>query len=328
MRKLLLFLCSFVSQLPAWGQLRPEVMFHGFLDNREYFNLYAPDVTIFGCRTAVSGIYDFGSNHTFQAGVSQLLLFGQHSFFPPEILVNYRHHTSKFDFRIGSFPRHGLMDYPLAMLSDTLLYYRPQIEGVMAVYNLNRWQQSIWIDWTSLQTEINRETFLAGTFGKVTGDIFFIKNYFILYHFAKTATPAKGEAIRDNLGAFLSLGLQVTPLGWFDELVFESGYLQGADRDRALYDWKFPGGILTRMTLRRKWIGAGLEQYYGDHQLFMYGDGLYKARQYTRFNLMVSPSVSQSVRTDVRFSFHLVEGTLDFSQLLSVRFVIDKWKTQ
>lgn len=301
-------------------------MFHGFLDNREYFNLYAPDGTIFGCRTEVSGKYTFGTNHSLQAGVSQLLKFGQHRFSAPEILAFYRYQSSGLDFRIGSFPRYGLMEYPLAMLSDTLLYYRPQIEGVMAGFIRENWQQCIWIDWTSLQTEKNRETFLAGTFGKIAGEVFFVKNYLLVYHFAKTASPAEGEAIRDNLGMYLSLGIQVTPVGWLDEIMFESGYLQGADRDRAIYQWQYPSGVLTYLTIKRKHIGVGVEQYYGDRQQFMYGDGLYQARRYTRFDFMFASPAPQTIRRDVRLSFHLVEGTLDYSQLLSVRFTIDSWK--
>lgn len=304
----------------TYSQIQPELVFHSFLDNREYFNPYAPDKTIFGCRTQIGVNYEITTNQLLTLGLSQLIEFGRHATEIPVVLAYYKAESSWSKFYIGSFPRYEQMDYPLAMLSDTLNYYRPQIEGVLTGFSRGQWEQTVWMDWTSMQAANHRETFLAGTFGKLSGEAVYLKNYFLIYHYAKTSNATENQFIRDNLGAFVAIGFQFRNLGFADQFSLESGYLQGFDRDRAGMGWKYPAGVLTTATVYRRWAGLKLTQYHGDRQAFLYGDGLYKATRYTRVDFMVRPQKLTKPIVDIRVALHIVEGVIDYSQLLSVRF--------
>src|SRR5690606_5363606 len=103
---------------------------------------------------------------------------------------------------MGLFPRHGLLDtYPRAVLNDTLLYYRPNVEGMLLRYENSKVMQQVWIDWTSRQTAENKEQFLAGISGEVRFRWFFFTHHVMMWHDAGTAVKGENDNVRDNAAA-------------------------------------------------------------------------------------------------------------------------------
>ena len=72
------------------------------------------------------------NNHQrFVAGADFLYEFGgtvQEKSVQPIVYFNLQ--KDFFNMYLGAFPRHQLVTVPLFMLSDTLQYYRPNVEGI------------------------------------------------------------------------------------------------------------------------------------------------------------------------------------------------------
>lgn len=128
----------------------------GFLDNHEYKEFVDRSHTYSGTRLAL----DFGLNldtlNRFVVGVNGLHEFGAKPFFGKVDPVAYYQYTSpNWQFNAGMFPRNGLIDnYPRALLNDTLRYYRPNIEGLLARYKNHHGYETFWLDWVSRQIRV------------------------------------------------------------------------------------------------------------------------------------------------------------------------------
>ena len=118
--------------LPAIGQnLEWQAGFDGFLDNREYQSSIQYPQTIFGARTWLELGGNINRVHHLRAGLNYMYEFGSAvDAIKPLPVLYYQLDWKPFNFYIGAFPRRNLLDYPLALLTDTLNYYRPDIEGM------------------------------------------------------------------------------------------------------------------------------------------------------------------------------------------------------
>jgi hypothetical protein len=71
------------------------------------------------------------------------------------------------------------------MLNDTLRYYRPNVEGLLTRFKNSHFTETVWIDWVSRQTNVDREQFLFGFSGKYQPSLdgpFYVSHYFFLLH--------------------------------------------------------------------------------------------------------------------------------------------------
>jgi hypothetical protein len=161
--------------------------FDGFLDNREYFSIDIPK-TIFGSRLRGEVGASLKEIHTLRAGVNFLFEFGSDPWVRrPDYTAYYKLKYKPFEFFIGSFPRRGLLDYPLALLADTLHYYRQNIQGVYLEFRRDWGYQNAFIDWTSHQTDSLPERFLFGFSGEAHFGLFYYSHHLIMGHFAGAA---------------------------------------------------------------------------------------------------------------------------------------------
>ena len=173
------FLAFVICILPLTGLTQTfnyNITFEGIGDNREYFSGKANSQTILGSR----GAFEAGikiDNHQMMVGLSHLLEFGSElNYHQPKLTLYYQYTDAQKDFLFGAFPRRNRINFPLAMLTDTLQYYRPNIEGL---YGEVRWgwgHQNAFVDWVSRQTDIKRENFMAGASGKIS-----YKNIFLFF---------------------------------------------------------------------------------------------------------------------------------------------------
>ena len=208
MKNYLFIALIFISTLSTAQKFEYSTIFEGIGDNREYFSEKAKPQTILGAR----GAFEIGTSidgHKLRAGISELYEFGSHiDFHKPKLILYYQNKKEKTNFLFGSFPRRGLIDFPLAMLTDTLLYYRPNIEGMFGEVKWDWGKQNGFVDWVSRQTDTKRENFMAGFSGEVFHKNLFIQNYLLLYHDAGPAIDILDDHIKDYLGFTFMGGLR------------------------------------------------------------------------------------------------------------------------
>jgi len=320
MRKSFYILLSLtLLSLSAGGQnFEWSAGFDGFLDNREYFSIDNPQ-TIFGSRLRGELGYGLNGTHRLRAGLNFLFEFGSDPWVRrPDYTAYYQLDYKPFNFFLGSFPRRGLLDFPLALLSDTLNYYRPNIQGVYLGFNKSWGYQNAFIDWTSRQTDTLPERFIFGFSGEAHFGLFYFSHHFMMGHFAGSALDLN-NSLRDNGGFDLNVGSNLSSLVALDTLLFSVGVLVSLDRDRQYYlDWQTPSGITLRGMAM--WKGLGLEGFYyrGQGHTFLYGDPFYRLKQYGRLDIFWSPFRSGKVRGKLNFILHFAKGQVDYSQQILV----------
>jgi hypothetical protein len=325
MKNLTAFLSLVLLSLVATSQnFEWKAGFHGFFDNREYFNEYTDPQTIFGSRISVEGGFAVNEYNRFKAGIDYLYEFGSKGdLIAPDFIMYYNGQLKYINFYIGAFPRRNLIDHPLILLKDTLEYFRPNIEGMFLEFKTGMFYHNVWIDWTSRQTNTKRETFLIGGEGMIRKNIFFYRHNFIMYHYASPAISVPDDHIRDNGGLTASIGVDLSSKIPLDSLMAASGIAVSYDRIRNKYDFNFPVGWLSKLMVVHKGFGINGLYYNGDRQILLYGEGFYKSQQYGRLDLFYESNNSRKIRGKLQFSFHFIPGTINSSQSFTVYLCLD-----
>jgi len=224
---------------------------------------------------------------------------------------------------MGAFPRHKLLDdYPRAIFNDTLTYFRPNVEGMLVKLNTGKGHQTVWIDWTSRQTDIDRETFLFGLSGSYKTGIFFTSHYAMMFHNAGPGISIPGDHIQDNGAAALKIGVDLSHLTVLDSLTFNTGGLISFERTRSVSDWETPAGLLLEMHAGYKQFGVTNSLYLGEGHHLIYGDQFYTTNTYNRTDLTYTPIRYRNIEGKFIFSFHFLEGEMDSQQAFSLRYNI------
>lgn len=293
--------------------------YFGFFDNREYFNRYVNDQTIFGSRVSGELGYSFDENNRIMAGADYLYEFGSKGeWIAPDVIAYYHGQRDHFGLYLGAFPRQGNISMPLALMTDTFQYYRPVVEGMLIDFKTARFRHNIWIDWSSRQSTTKRETFLLGFSGHYRKGMFIYQHHVVMTHLAHTLTHTPDERIRDNAGYTVTPGLDLTRISGLDSLTVQAGVLGSYDRLRGIYDFRFPIGFYGEIDAFHKGIGIHGVIYSGDSQVITSGDGFYKATFYSRADLYYK-SHGSAIQGKVQCSFHFLPETVDLSMSLVIR---------
>lgn len=319
---LLLFFISLAHTLFA-QKLEYDVLFHGIGDNREFFSGKAESQTILGERTSFVIGTTLDEHHEFRVGLSHLFEFGSEiGDQKPKLTAYYHYSDEKKEFYFGAFPRMGLIDFPLALITDTFLYYRPNIEGFYGKYNWDWGHQSGFVDWTSRQTDTTRETFMAGFSGKMRHKSFFFQNYITLFHYAGTALQVEGEHIQDNLATSFFLGFDLDQLFHLQKSYVRLGMLSSKFRERGVTDGYInSNSMLAEFYGESKHFALRSTWHLGDGHRITNGDRFYDVDNYLRTDIYWKFINSEHVEGRFNLSFHLIEGNdLDQSQQLSILY--------
>lgn len=310
-------------------ELEGNINLHSFADNREYAHSNRFSQTIFGTRVSPELGILIDSVHRIRVGFNALHEFGSPKFTNKiDPVVYYQYQKSKWDFYIGSFPRHNLLDdYPRAIFKDTLAYYRPNVEGMLVKAKIGKGHETLWIDWTSRQTDLDRETFLFGLSGVYKPGIFFISHYAMMFHNAGPGISIPGDHIQDNGAASLKLGIDLSDRTILDSLTFNTGALMSFERTRSIGDWETPSGILLEMHAGYKQFALTNSFYTGQGHSLIYGDQFYTAKQYNRTDFMYTPIRHKNIEGTFIFSFHFLEGVTDNQQAFSLRYNLNGKKS-
>jgi hypothetical protein len=322
-----LLICAF-SFFPLAGVTQNfgyQVLFEGIGDNREFFSGKANSQTILGSR----GAFELGlshGQHKIMGGLSQLHEFGSDiDYHKPRLTLYYEFSDDKKDFLFGAFPRRGRIDFPLAMLTDTLLYYRPNIEGLFGEVRWDWGHQNGFVDWVSRQTDVNRENFMAGFSGVIFHKNLFFENHLLLFHDAGPAIHVPGDRIKDYLGFALQGGLRT----YADPV--RSGYVKAGALGSSFRERSVTGGFINAVSFfaeaNGRWHNYGLKTvlHSGAGQRFAYGDLFYRLDNYWRTDVIWYFINHKNVRGRFNLSFHVLDwDDLDQQQQLSIVYIFGK----
>ncbi len=317
---LLLFICAVSTPMQS-QRFEWLAGFDGFLDNREYYSIHIPQ-TMFGARFRAEAGGTLSDFHRLRAGINYLYEFGSSiDAHKPNLTLYYEYHNQGVRLFAGAFPRRQLLHFPLALLSDTLHYYRPNIEGLYAGYTWDWGRQNVFLDWTSRQTDTIHERFMAGTSGRLSFGDFYLSNHFLMSHFAGAAQYDPEFSLRDNMGYSVDAGVDLSGKTLLDSLVISAGILGSLDRTRANGDgWKTPAGFLGQATLLYKFAGISATYYAGEGQVLLYGDPFYRLDRYGRLDLLILPFRGGPVNLKIDVGLHFAGGQVDYSQQLWLSF--------
>jgi len=318
----LLTICLFLT-LAARAQQSVDVNFNGFsfLDNREYKAFTERSRTYSGTRLALDFGLNLDSLNHFVVGINGIHEWGAKPYFlRVDPVAYYKFENSKWLFNAGMFPRAGLLsDYPRAILNDTLMYYRPNVEGLLTRYQGAHGNVTIWLDWVSRQTNTDREQFLFGSSGKYKPNEFgplYGKYYFMLLHDAGPAVSIPGDHIRDNGAAQVRLGYDFGKRTTFDSLSVEAGGMLSLERTRTNDGggFKKPLGVVASIYGSKGRFAVYDEFYKGEGHRVTYGDSFYEKKTYNRLDIMYTPFLFKHLKGQFIFSFHQSPGQWNDNQ--------------
>ncbi|MBN1118925.1 MAG: hypothetical protein JXA77_17070 [Bacteroidales bacterium] len=290
-----------------------------FFDNREYFNKYVEPQSMLGTQIFASAGFLVDENNSFYGGFNFLHEYGSKPAYANiKPTMYFRHASRNAKVYMGSFSRRNLITHPNVLLTDTFKYYRPNVEGIYLEFSKPWGSQTAWLDWTSRQTETDRETFLIGGTGTLMPAKWFLQYNFLMYHYAGTAIPDSTDHIRDNGGLTFHGGINLSENTFLDSLCFKTGLTFSYDRLRHVYDTDLRLGSLTELYASYNFFGLRTTNYFGEGQIQMVGDGLYSAKFYNRTDLIIYFFKKNRVKSFVEFSLHFLPEVVDVSQKFSI----------
>jgi hypothetical protein len=300
--------------------------FTGLLDNREYFNSVQAPGTFFAGRIEGDAGFFLDSSHMVRAGASYQHEFGApHTVKGLNMIAYYRYSGDWFKFYLGSFPRRNLVSYPRVLLSDSVSYYRPNLEGTLFSVFGRHFVENIWVDWTSRQDDTTRETFLYGAYGRAAIGDFFLDHHSLMYHRAGPAIRLPGDHIRDNGGLSVVIGWHHGELWILDTMEVSAGAVVSFDRIRGETGWNKPAGGVVTVHLASHGFGLTGHAYCGNSHTLLWGDSFYSAKSYGRIDVSYSPRIkTKSVMANFTLGMHFVDNVVDFSQFFTLTISLRK----
>jgi len=323
-------LCCISIHHTKGQEVGTKIDFFGYADNREYKAPYTIDKTFFGVIFLPQLYIKLDRNHQLVGGLHYNQDFGINSENKNKVnpIAYYNYNSERIDFGIGFIPRHEkLKNVPLVVLADTLLYDRPNLEGIFFNYHTSKISQSIYIDWLSKQGSENRERFIAG----ISGHYKFGKGYFAndgtLYHNALTNVEDPATHIQDNAALVLRLGLDFSASTALDSLTIDAGTVLGYDRVRTEYNTNSKA-FINNIHLGYKKVFLHNTLYLGDVINLPNGDSFYHRNKYNRLDLGWIPFKSKNIDGKFTASFHFHKDGMDNQQAFTLRYRFDQsiWK--
>lgn len=318
----LLFTSTAIAQ-----QVGLKLDFFGYIDNREYKSTYTLDRTILGTMISPTFYFALDSSNRVVAGLHYNQDFGTNTDNKQWVkpIVYYQFKNAKFDFALGHMPRYErLKDVPKLVLADTFMYDRPNIEGLYLAYKNKNFRQSMYIDWLSKQSPIQRERFVVGTSGKYKLGAAYFANDALLYHNALTSTINEDEHVQDNGIVLLRLGADLSKHTLLDSLTIDAGFALGFDRIRSKYEMRKTKGFLAQLYLAYKSFSLANSFYQGDPQNLPLGDSFYQRKQYDRLDLGWTPFRRKNLEAKFIASFHFAPDATSNQQSFSLRYTFNK----
>ena len=313
---------------------------NSFFNNTEFDgSAVAKSQTMAGTHFVPQIGLSFEGKHRIFVGVDVMHEFGSDKTIGYHDPIAYYEYDGKpFRFYMGAFPRKPLLEnYPRMFFQDSINNYRPVMTGFFwELYNKDDYF-NIWLDWTSRQTNTNREAFFMGWSGKYNHDIFYGQHFGYMYHFATTANPDIPEQyVQDNGLVLTSLGVDFSKKTGWEKLEINAGWALGLEQDRGTdAGWNLRQGFLSEIKAEYKGLGlfntfyrgAGQQTSYNRFGNMLYwGSAFYRLKQYNRLDSYIRFIENSVVNVKFTYSLHFAEGNMFHEQALYATFNLDNLK--
>ena len=309
--KRLLILFILACSLAITNQTQPPrfyIGFDGILDNREYFTPYSIHQTIFGARINPGVAFQWDSLHQVHVGLNYMYEFGGELLgVLPQIDLYYSYRGEQLQFRFGSFPRRELLNEPLMLMTDSLDYYRPNLEGAFMRYSWGWGSVNGWVDWTGRETPETRESILAGVNATLRRNIFYLSSGATWYHLAKTTADDDIHRIRDEGSIKTLAGADLSEQTMLDRLEITTGWVGTHARTRP-EETRWFHGWLSLLEIQYRIAGIKGAYYLGDPSPLSYGDRLYGSGNYGRLDFYIDPFKNEKISAKISWNLHLLPG--------------------
>jgi len=232
-------------------------------------------------------------------------------------------------FLMGAFPRIGTIDnYPRLFFQDSVLYYRPNVNGIFWEYRKGENNCNIWLDWTGRQSKTVNETFFIGFSGKYKTGIFYLQHFGAMFHYAGKMDPVVEEPLHDNLLFLTSGGIDLSGKTCFSKLETNFGWAVRFERSRAENSgWITSSGFLMETRVEYKWVGLFNTFYKGDDMMHFYnelgnklywGDPTYRSKTSDRSDFYIRFLQSRTVDLQLTYSLTFMEERMYHEQMLKL----------
>jgi hypothetical protein len=210
------------------------------------------------------------------------------------------------------------------MLTDTLMYYRPNIEGMYSEVKWKWGRENGFVDWVSRQTDVKREQFMAGFSGEIYHKSIFAENYLLLFHDAGPAIDIPGDHIKDYLGYSILGGVRTTSSPFQGHV--KAGVMTSYFRERSVTNGFIKAtGLYAEAWGKLKNYSLKSTLHSGAGHKFAFGDNFYRANDYWRTDVTWHFINHKNVKGIFTLSFHVIDWKeLNQQQQLSVIYLIGK----
>lgn len=324
---LLLVSVAVCSQEVVW-----KAGVRSFFDNYEFAGSgLQSSQTMAGVRIAPEIGLSLAGEHRVFVGVDALHEWGSSKVVDGlDPIAYYEYDARPFRFLAGSFSRKALGLYPRMFFADSILHYRPAINGFLLEYALaENGFANVWLDWTSRQTFTRHEAFFMGWSAAYNRGIVRLKHFGYMFHLAPTLNPDAHVPVHDNGLLLTSIGIELGNGADRFNLSTSLGWTLSLERNRDFNSWYAPHGLLWETRVRYFWFEVFNSLYKGGRQqkyslfpgkLLYWGDPLYGAGLYNRLDIGLHFIRGRSANVRLDYSLHFAEGRIFHQQMLSVAF--------
>lgn len=319
-------------QKTEWG-----ISTFGFFDNQEYKSNNRISQTMAGMWIQPHLGWQLNKKQSLHIGIGGLLEWGAPDLFQKGLVTAYYQYSlPSFKFSLGSFSRDHLRgEYSNAFFSDSIRYYRPNMQGFTFQWGNPHDYFELFLDWTSRQTTTQREQFMAGGAAKYNYKLLFggMRGYY--YHYAKVKDAPANMSIQDYGISNVFIGIDLSKKTSLDSLLFQVGPLAGLERNRGIGDWQLPVGMLAEFRMAWKHVLLEETLYLGDSQqrfgdlgagAYYWNDAFYRSTSYSRTDIYYKLISNRFAQCNIGATFHLEGGKVSWQQKFILRVQLDNYK--
>lgn len=335
MNKNLKIIVLFIAVLPLFAsgqELQWKVNLNYFFDNTEFAkSTLSADQTMAGVHFAPEIGVKFDENQSVFGGMDLLKKSGSVPILDKaKLIAYYQFKNENTFFQAGAFPRGELLsNYSSVFFQDSINFYRPVMEGLYFKKGNENEFINLWMDWTGMQTNKNRETFFLGASGyKSFKTMFFGEFQSYMFHFAGVRPADPYVSVNDYVQGQFSVGAKYSNDRGLNNLMFSAGVLASYERDRQhIKNYGTPVGAVIRLNADYKGIGTENTVYIGQPRMVLYyrygnelywGNPFYRSTNYIENKIYWNFIENQYVKGQIASKMHYTEGKLMFEQLFTL----------
>jgi len=320
-------------------QVEWNVKANGFFDNLEYSSPYGQSQTMDGLWLQPSVALRWDGRHSIHAGFGGRANWGSgKNLTDPTLELYYEYTTRPLRFLFGSFSRDELRgDWPVCLISDSVRYYDPMIEGILFQHFHGANYVEAFVDWTGCRSPKRREQFMAGASALLRRGIFELGIQGYYYHYARRKDAPPTEYVRDYGVANLFFGIDLSGKTPLDSLNLRIGALSDVERDRQFMShWDVNPGVLFEATatwrnlyLKNTFYAGRGQQVSGQNGAgkWYWADSFFRSSVYNRTDFLFRFIRNRYVDAYAGAAFHIDDsGSFSWQQRVGVAISIGNMK--